>query len=171
MSTTGRPESVELALAEPSDLEMFTSLRTSVMREHVLLQKLPLDDAGELAYHRHLFAVRGLYRISVDGKVIGFIGLRAIDKGVELSRFCIAKRWQNKGIGSGILNFILNEATRCHIRVYLEILRMNRARLLYERLGFRLYREGKKMAFYRFIPICDGRLRSNAPNPALPSKI
>lgn len=164
LATIGRPASVELSLAEASDLALFTSLRTSVMREHVLLQRLPLDEAGERAYHRHLFALRGLYRISLDGKVIGFIGLRAIRKGVELSRFCIAKRWQNKGIGSGILNFVLNEAVRCGVPIYLEILRMNRARFLYERFGFRLYREGKKMAFYRFIPVSSNVLdvRSHA---------
>ena len=142
----------KLARARQEHVETFSSLRKSVMREHVLRQGLLWIEEDEDRYHRALFDRGGLYTISVGTDIVGFVGVLSVAEGIELSRFCIAAAWQNRGIGSHVMKRVMTAARRCRRPVHLDILRVNRARGLYERFGFTQYGEDQKLAYYRFDP-------------------
>lgn len=76
--------------------------------------------------------------ISVDGRNAGYISIEDRDTLWYIDAIALARRYQGQGIGSLVLRDVLAEAGRRPVR--LNVLHVNRARLLYERLGFRVLR-------------------------------
>jgi ribosomal protein S18 acetylase RimI-like enzyme len=74
------------------------------------------------------------------------VGIFAVDKKESefyLRHIEILPAYQNKGIGSFLLHQILREADKRCITVKLQVLKLNPARRLYERLGFSVYGESE----------------------------
>jgi ribosomal protein S18 acetylase RimI-like enzyme len=76
--------------------------------------------------------------ISVDGRRAGYISIEDRDSFWYIDAIAIARAYQSKGIGTLVLRDVLSEAGARPVR--LNVLHVNRARLLYERLGFRTIR-------------------------------
>jgi len=75
--------------------------------------------------------------IHIGGEPVGTVRIRA-DKGYySVSQFCVLPSWQRRGIGSRVLEMLLNEADEQGLVVRLACLPDNPARRLYERYGFR----------------------------------
>lgn len=73
--------------------------------------------------------------IYLDGKKIGFYHGQTLDNGdYEIGNICIILEYQGKGIGTQILNDILNIYKNHDI--YLQFFKQNPVGKLYERLGF-----------------------------------
>ncbi|HEU0034172.1 MAG TPA: GNAT family N-acetyltransferase [Kofleriaceae bacterium] len=74
--------------------------------------------------------------IVVDGRRIGYVSV--IDRGRYwyIDAFAIATNFQKRGIGQAVLRDVLDDAGRIPVR--LSVLRTNRARSLYRRMGFRV---------------------------------
>ncbi len=73
--------------------------------------------------------------ITVGGRRAGYLSI--IDRGTHwyIDAFAIVPNYQRRGVGSAALRGLLVEAGRTPVR--LSVLRTNRARHLYTRLGFR----------------------------------
>jgi ribosomal protein S18 acetylase RimI-like enzyme len=74
--------------------------------------------------------------ISVDGRRAGYISIEDRDTFWYIEAIAIVRRYQGKGIGTLVLRDVLGEVGAQPVR--LNVLHVNRARLLYERLGFRV---------------------------------
>lgn len=74
--------------------------------------------------------------IIVDGAYAGYLSVQ--DRGVfwYIDAIAIAPKYQKKGVGTRVLRAVLEDAGRVPVR--LNVLHVNRARALYERLGFRI---------------------------------
>lgn len=78
--------------------------------------------------------------IMVDGKKAGFTeGCEITPYAYEQGNICLLKPFQNKGIGSDILINVCK--THKNHDVYIRVFKQNRAKALYERLGFEVYEE------------------------------
>lgn len=79
--------------------------------------------------------VANCYVILVDGVAAGYVSIE--DKGEYwyIDAIAIAPRYQKRGVGTATLAAVLAEAGRLPVR--LNVLHVNRAKALYERLGFR----------------------------------
>ena len=67
---------------------------------------------------------------------IGHLSVRRTDDEIFLAAIAIAPEQQNQGIASQLLQDLLSESDRSHLPVTLQVLKVNPARRLYERLGF-----------------------------------
>jgi ribosomal protein S18 acetylase RimI-like enzyme len=132
-----------------TDYEEFKLLRQSVMREHVERQGLPWRQWREDEFHKELFDKPGLQVILYKGERIGFVGVREEAGNVIIDRLVIAPAYQRKGIGTDVMQKIIADPSSRGKCLTLDVLKMNPARRLYERLGFILISEDEELAYYR----------------------
>jgi len=76
--------------------------------------------------------------LSVDGRRAGYVSIEDRDSFWYIDAIAIARPYQRKGIGTLVLRDVLSEAGTRPVR--LNVLLVNPARFLYERLGFRVIR-------------------------------
>lgn len=74
--------------------------------------------------------------ISVDGRRAGYVSIEDRDSFWYIDAIAMSRPYQGKGIGTLVLRDVLAEAGARPVR--LNVLNVNRARFLYERLGFRV---------------------------------
>jgi ribosomal protein S18 acetylase RimI-like enzyme len=74
--------------------------------------------------------------ISVDGRDVGYISIEDRGRFWYIDAFAIAPNFQRRGIGAAVMRVLLDDAGFVPVR--LSVLRTNRARSLYARLGFRV---------------------------------
>ncbi|HWU90694.1 MAG TPA: GNAT family N-acetyltransferase [Kofleriaceae bacterium] len=74
--------------------------------------------------------------ILVDGRRAGYISIEDRGRFWYIDAIAIARRYQGKGVGTTVLRDVLADAGWRAVR--LNVLHVNRARALYERLGFQI---------------------------------
>ena len=79
--------------------------------------------------------------ITYDDTDIGMIAIEEREADVFVPHVEIRPEYQGRGIGSSILEQIISDAAQRHEPVSLRVLRVNPARVLYERLGFKMIEE------------------------------
>jgi len=132
----------QLRPASADDLEDLYQLAKRTMRPYVEQTWGSWDEE----YQRNRF-VQGppaeLHQMVVAaGCSIGCICLRDVGDELRLDRMYIDPAFQNQGIGTAILVGIISAATERAVPIRLRVLKVNPARALYERLGFRVTLEG-----------------------------
>jgi ribosomal protein S18 acetylase RimI-like enzyme len=75
--------------------------------------------------------------IEVEGELAGFLDLDEAGPTLEIASLELAPHWQRQGIGSAIIRAVQARAATLERPVTLRVLKVNPARALYERLGFR----------------------------------
>jgi ribosomal-protein-alanine N-acetyltransferase len=83
-----------------------------------------------------------------SGDVLGFCSFWRVLDELHINNLAVATSFRRRGIGTGLLNYVLNEAAKLGVhRATLEVRRSNDvARHLYERLGFTT--AGVRRAYY-----------------------
>lgn len=76
-------------------------------------------------------------------KIIGFLKIVAEKQHIYLGEIQIEKSYQNKGIGTKILQCIIDNNKLKYERIWLQVLKGNPAIKLYSRLGFKVFAETK----------------------------
>jgi ribosomal protein S18 acetylase RimI-like enzyme len=106
---------------------------------------------------RQLFAERfsedRLQVVEADGVAIGTLSVQWSADCLSLERISIAADYQNRGIGTKLIRDLLEESEKHGVPVELHVLRGNRARRLYERLGFIVIAETEERIFMRRLPV------------------
>lgn len=74
--------------------------------------------------------------LAVNDQNVGWVHMRESDTEIELCQLHIIPEMQNRGIGSTIVKRFLSRAQTNEKKMTLEVMKNNRARSLYERLGF-----------------------------------
>jgi ribosomal-protein-alanine N-acetyltransferase len=82
------------------------------------------------------------------GAALGFCSFWRVLDELHINNLAVAARYRRRGIGTALLNYVLDEGRRLGARrASLEVRRSNEpARLLYERLGFAV--AGVRRAYY-----------------------
>jgi ribosomal protein S18 acetylase RimI-like enzyme len=89
--------------------------------------------------------------VHANNLAVGFIMAPIKDGARWIHTICIVPEHQRKGIGTEVLRRAVAQAKEQKMSLYLSVLKVNPARRLYERLGFRVIEETKhhfKMRFY-----------------------
>ncbi len=80
--------------------------------------------------------------IMINNCVAGIYASHITEDGdLFINEISILPKYQNMGIGSNILNDVLRENHERGTKTILQVFKENRARKLYESLGFRIYNE------------------------------
>ncbi len=94
------------------------------------------DEAVQEQMFRERFDPATLTIIELDERPIGVLSTTEADRAIELGNIEILPEHQRRGYGAVIVGEVLTKArSRCH-DVRLQVLKVNPARTLYERLGF-----------------------------------
>ena len=111
------------------------------------------DDQEQQALFDESFAPELYEIIQLDGEDAGVLVLETNDVEIWLGLIEILPRFQGQGIGTSIVESVLQRGAEAHKPVALRVLRVNSsARLLYERLGFVADREDDARVYLRADP-------------------
>lgn len=129
--------------------------RPAIERDRVFLEDVHVAALGPVAlvgYGWWAEKLRNQFRaeidlanchvILVDGRAAGYISVENRGSFWYIDAIAIAPKHQKRGVGSAALRDILAEAGRTPVR--LNVLHINPARALYERLGFRTIMEDSR---------------------------
>jgi ribosomal protein S18 acetylase RimI-like enzyme len=121
--------------ATDADSGFLETLHAATMR-HVVEQIWGWDAADQHErFHREFDASRSQI-VVVDGMDAGVIAIEKREDGWFLANIQIGPAYQSRGLGSRLIGAILAGAHAASLSVTLQVLKVNRARRLYERLGF-----------------------------------
>jgi GNAT superfamily N-acetyltransferase len=79
--------------------------------------------------------------VVVEGQDAGWLSVSRKDDAIELSQIYLSPDWQNRGIGTFLIRRLIDEAAASSVPLRLSTAKINPARRLYERLGFRVITE------------------------------
>jgi GNAT superfamily N-acetyltransferase len=127
MATALRP-------ARTNDFEFCARLYFAGMEESI--RQLKLDMVKQAAYLRERWAVPEVRIITSDGADVGWVQSSTRDGTLYLEQIFIDAAFQRRGIGTGIINDLIDQATQASQPVTHGVVKTNPARNLYERLGF-----------------------------------
>lgn len=114
--------------------------RTFCWRLHVQTMRGCVDatwgwhEADQRARFEQAFDASGLRIVEVDGTPVGALRVDAGGVPVRLLSLAITPSHQRRGLGTALLERVVQEAAGAP--VWLQVLKANPARLLYERHGF-----------------------------------
>jgi ribosomal protein S18 acetylase RimI-like enzyme len=123
----------------PSTEEDFTFLRDlhhRAYRDLIVRQFGAWNDEAQDAFFEQSLREAPFAIIEHDGTRIGAIAVREDTEALHIIELQILPEWQNRGIGTALVREQLEAAESRRKPVRLRVLRQNRARELYERLGF-----------------------------------
>ena len=116
------------------------------------------DEARQQASFAEWFKPEEVSVITADGLDVGWIQQRLDDNGILLGSIYVAPAMQRRGIGSGVIQALLQLGRQKSKPVTLAVMKINPALALYERLGFRITHEDEYKVYMRADPIGEFRV-------------
>lgn len=99
------------------------------------------DDTAQRQRYEERFSVSDYQIIQVNDKSIGVLSMSNMDSYDFLARIEILPEYQNQGIGTSIMQSLIQKARDRKKPIMLRVFKINRAKNLYERLGFQVIRQ------------------------------
>ena len=127
-------------LAAAGDLDFLWDLHISTMRSYVE-QTWGWDEAFQRDFFDEHFKTRPNEILEINGLPIGLLEIETHHDLVILKSIAIDPTFQRQGIATNLIQKIIGEAAASGRPVQLQVLKVNPAKVLYERLGFIVYGE------------------------------
>jgi orotate phosphoribosyltransferase len=116
-------------------MDFLYSLHVATMKEYVD-RVWGWDDVFQESLFQRNFVPAKIQIIMCDGKDIGMLSVEEREQDVFLSSIEIHPDYQGKGIGTAIIKRMIADSAKKTKTVHLQVLKVNPAKELYERLGF-----------------------------------
>jgi GNAT superfamily N-acetyltransferase len=124
-----------LRAAMPQDFALCEHLYFEGMARFI--EALGLDIGRQCDSFAHQWRLPEVRIITVAGEDAGWLQTAPADDAIVLGQLYLAKGFQRRGIGSAVIQALIAEAARAGKAMTLGVVKINPARRLYERLGFR----------------------------------
>jgi GNAT superfamily N-acetyltransferase len=131
---------VGLRQAQDNDIDFLYTLHVATMKEYVD-KTWGWDDAFQESIFKKNHVPADIQVITLDGEDIGVISIDHKMDEIFLRIIEIHPNYQRQGLGTAIIQTIIDDATRQMKPVALRVLKVNPAKRLYQRLGFRIVEE------------------------------
>ncbi|TAH32272.1 MAG: N-acetyltransferase [Alphaproteobacteria bacterium] len=128
---------ISLRPAVLEDASFVDRLTRLVMQSYVELTWTETSDI-EAYFYKNRFNLATTKIIQLDGKDIGRVSVLINENKISIDNIHILPEYQNKGIGSGIIQKVIDEADIRNLPVVLHVLKVNPAKKLYYALGFNI---------------------------------
>jgi ribosomal protein S18 acetylase RimI-like enzyme len=139
--------------ASSADYQWLWELKRSTMRPYVELTWGHWDEATQEEFFRKHFSSETVQIISLDGQRAGLLNVERETDEMFLANLQIHPSFQNRGLGSAVLQELLESASALGVPIRLQVLRVNvGAARLYGRFGFKLYSETPTHLLMRWNP-------------------
>lgn len=126
---------ISLRPAAAEDAVFVDQLTRSVMESYVR-QTWQTEEQVEAYFYKNRFDQPTTKIIQYDGKDIGRVSVLTGENQISIDNIHILPEHQNKGVGSSIIQKILDQAASLNLPVTLHVLKTNPAKNLYDALGF-----------------------------------
>ena len=137
--------SVTLRSVEPEDYPLLRAVYASTRDDELAL--VPWDDAQREEFLRQQFDAQDAYYrenydntrfdvIEVDGRPVGRLYIARWEDEIRIVDIALLPELRGFGVGTELLRDLLDEAAAAGKRLTIHVEKLNRARALYERLGF-----------------------------------
>jgi GNAT superfamily N-acetyltransferase len=130
----------EVRSARPEDLAFLYRLNVDTMKEYVE-KTWGWDDALQERMFRESFDASRWQVIVVDEQDVGAYKVEVRTDCVFLAAVEILPDYQRRGLGTAVVEDFVARAEQVNLPAALQVLKVNPARRLYERLGFRVTQE------------------------------
>jgi ribosomal protein S18 acetylase RimI-like enzyme len=127
--------------ATDADYAWMWALKRATLRGYVEQTWGSWDDPAQERHFRAGFHPGMLSAIVAGGRDVGLLHVERGPTEIFLANIQIQPASQNLGLGSAVVRAVCAEAQVKKIPVRLQVIRVNPARALYERLGFRVVKE------------------------------
>lgn len=121
--------------ATHDDDDFLYRLHVAAMR-YLVAQVWGWDDAWQEQYFAAHFDPAPARIIVVDGRDAGVVAVEWGAADAFIANIEILPEYQGRGLGAAVIERIIAEATACGLPLRLQVLKINPARRLYERLAF-----------------------------------
>jgi GNAT superfamily N-acetyltransferase len=138
---------IALRPARAEDFDFCARLYFSGMAE--IIRELKLDMALQTADLRERWDVAEVEIITSGSEDVGWMQSSIHDDARILKQIFIDAPCQRRGIGSKIIHHLIDRANRADQPVTLGVVKINPARRLYQRLGFRITHEDDRKFYMR----------------------
>jgi ribosomal protein S18 acetylase RimI-like enzyme len=139
-----------LRVALPGDRDFLLDLKQATMKTYVD-QVWGWDDADQVVFFDDRFTPDRWQIIQVEGEDVGVLIVEEDAEQIYLAEIGLLPAWQRRGIGASIIRSLMKRAADDGKPVTLRVLHVNsRARELYERLGFRIFKEIETHTYLRW---------------------
>jgi ribosomal protein S18 acetylase RimI-like enzyme len=139
--------------ATPADRDFLFALHEAAMRPYVDAT-WDWNDAEQEHMFDQNFDPANQQIIRLDGTDAGMLAIEESDEEIWLALIEIHPRFQGRSLGTEIIRSVLDRGAAAGKPVTLRVLRTNpRAQSLYERLGFRSFREIDTDTYLRADPV------------------
>lgn len=135
MEGIGNRMKVNLRPATERDYNFLWWLHGATMRTYVEAI-WGWDEAAQRHMFKDRFDPARIEIVESTGKAVGYISVERQEGSIFLSSIEVEPDFQGRGIGTGLIRDLQDEAARHAIPLSLRVLQGNPARRLYERLGF-----------------------------------
>lgn len=147
------PPHYTLAPATLADRERLWRIKKNCLRHYVEETWGFWEDISQRAHFDQTYDPAEIQVILIDDQIAGYIACARTPSEIALHNIMISPGYQNRGLGTAVLRELLAEARAKNIPVRLQVLRVNPARHLYERLGFTLQEETATHYRLRWQPV------------------
>lgn len=129
-----------------------------------VIKELKLDMDAQVADFRRRWDVAQVRIITLDGTDIGWLQSFVQDDALFLSQLFVDGAWRRQGIGTAVVEGLIDEAARAGHALALGVVKINPALRLYQRLGFRITHKDERK-FYMRIDCGTARSPTGEPGP------
>lgn len=100
------------------------------------------DEQFQWDFHKQEFTSSQIQIIEYEGVPVGYLELEENERTIFIVNLLLIPYYQGKGIGSGLIRYLIQRAQQQNKELLLEVFKVNvKAKRLYERLGFETYQE------------------------------
>jgi ribosomal protein S18 acetylase RimI-like enzyme len=132
---------IEMRQTTADDVDLFWRIFRASMKGYISQARGEWNEEREEAQFRYQLDLAASRIIRAKNLEVGFIMAPTRDGALWIHTICIDPEHQNKGIGTEVMRSVVGEAKERTMALYLSVLKVNPARRLYERLGFRVVEE------------------------------
>ena len=120
--------------AVPEDFDYCARLYFTEME--TIIRELKLDRQAQATSFRRQWNPAEARIIMLDGAAIGWLQSAARDEALFLAQLFIDAAFQRRGIGTAVMHRLIAQANQAGQPLALEVVKINPAKRLYQRLGF-----------------------------------
>jgi len=132
---------IKLQPASENDKAFFKALNKAVYINLVEEHLGGWDPVFQDQHFENKWAEHNFSFILLDDVQIGGIWVNDFEDYIRLREIQILPEYQNRGIGTGLINELIERAREDGKDLRLSVMKKNKARVLYRRMGFKVYDE------------------------------
>jgi len=117
-----------------------------------IIEELHLDSVAQAVSFQQQWSSSQVRIMVLEGVDIGWLQTITQDDELFIAQMIIDRLFQRKGIGTEVMKYLIGEAGCVNQAVRLNVVKINPARRLYERLGFQITHEDDRKFYMKREP-------------------